>query len=451
MDRTKKILMSLAAMFWASAFCTSALGAAEYSVRDFGAAGDGKTKETAAIQKAIDRAAQDGGGTVFFPPGVYVAGSIFLKDNIDFYVGPGATLLASPDKEDYNAADVCPQNSAFAPESSFGAHLILCIEQKNVTVRGPGRIDGNSPAFLCDKEGKHYPGQDRVPWRPSQMLYFVESQNIRVTDIELCRAPYWSCFIHGCEQVAVRGAQISTIREPHTYNGDGIDIDASRFVTVSDCRIDTADDSITLRAGIDRLKNKKPCEYVTVTNCTLSTPCNAVRVGVGQGEIRHAVFSNLVIHHSRTAFNFFSNWSTSKPRGVDISDIRFENITVDCEDLIRVQYGFGSETVIKNLYFSGISGNISRTSFLVGKEDRRLENIRFNRLDLRLTKTNDFLTALDINGLTLDDVTVAGPNPGTPPILRTGSVERLEADSARLEKKTLSSEELTTLRKRERY
>lgn len=446
MDRIKTTLVILAA-----AHLATALGAAEYNVRDFGAIGDGAAKETAAIQKAIDQAERDGGGTVFFPPGVYVAGSIYLKDNIDFYVGPGATLLASPDKEDYNAADVCPQNSTYAPESSFGAHFILCIERQNVTVRGPGRIDGNSQAFLLDKDGKHYQDQARVPWRPSQMLYFVESKNIRVTDIELYHAPYWSCFLYGCEQVAVRGAQISTEREPHTHNGDGIDIDASRFVTVSDCRINTADDSITLRAGIKRLKNKGPCEYITVTNCTLSTPCNAIRVGVGQGEIRHAVFSNLVIHDTRTAFNLFSNWSTSDPRGVDISDIRFENITVDCEDFIRAQFGFGNETAIKNVYFSGISGDVSRTSYLIGKEDRRLENFRFERLDLRLSGTNDFLTALDMDGLTFDRVSVVGPDPGTPPILRTGNVERFEADYPRLEIKPLSAEEIDALRKRGRY
>ena len=125
-------------------------GAAVYDVREFGAKGDGRTKDTAAIQSAIDAAEKAGGGTVEVPAGVYLTGSIFLKDNIDLHIGAGATLKGSPDKADYNSADVCPQNGVCIPESSFGAHLVLCIEKSNVTVRGPGTIDGNSMAFIVE-------------------------------------------------------------------------------------------------------------------------------------------------------------------------------------------------------------------------------------------------------------------------------------------------------------
>ena len=336
-----------------------------FDVRDYGAKGDGVVKDTAAIQAAIDAAHDAGGGEVFLGAGTYLSGSIFLKSNVDFHLGAGATLLGSPDKEDYNALDVCPQNSASKNESSFGAHLILCLEQENVTVRGPGKIDGNSSKFLLNPEtGKvwgynprwQWAGQGVIPWRPSQMLYFVESRNLRIQDLELKDSTYWSCFLFGCEQVAVRGLYIHNERRKfHTHNGDGIDIDCCQHVTVSDCRIDTADDCITLRANVDPLKKKRDCAYITVDNCTLSTPCNCVRVGVGQGRVHDAVFSNITVEGARTAVNFVSAWSAKSTKGVDFRNIRFMNWTVDCRILLHMYGGGLAPGVTRQAEFDGVS------------------------------------------------------------------------------------------------
>ena len=98
-----------------------------FDVRAFGARGDGRTKDTAAIQRAVDAAHEAGGGTVEVPAGTYLSGSIFLKSNVDFHVGAGATILGSPDPADYNPWDVCPQNWKSVNESHQGGHLLLCI------------------------------------------------------------------------------------------------------------------------------------------------------------------------------------------------------------------------------------------------------------------------------------------------------------------------------------
>ena len=449
------VLFAFAATILCGPFGSTA-AAQTYNVRDFGAAADGLAKDTAAIQQAIDTAADAGGGTVFFPAGTYLTGSLYLKSNIDFYLGPGAHLLASPDPADYNPLDVCPQNSSSAAESSFGAHLILCLEQKNVTLRGPGKIDGNSPAFLFDKDGKAAPSQSQVPWRPSQMLFIVESENITIRDIELVRSPYWSIFLYGCENVCVHNASISTERTPVdpsvgprvpnvpglTYNGDGIDIDCCRFVTVSDCRISTADDCITLRGSCARLKNPKPCEFVTVTNCTLSTPCNAIRVGVGVGEIRHATFSNLAISQTRTAFSVVSNWSTTNPRGTDISDIQIHNVTVDCEDLFHIRYGFGDLSKIKGLTFSDITGIVRTGGFLRGSAVRPIENVTLRHIDLRACEGGEFLKLVDVQGLLLDSVRIT-PFEGKEPLYLTfGAVTDILREGTNVEGKTMSDEAL---------
>ena len=129
----------------AAALAVCAANATIFNVRDYGAKGDGATKDTAAIQRAIDDANAAGGGEVLLPKGTYLCGSVFLKSGVDFHLAEGATLKGSPDPADYNALDVAPQNwgRLGSGDNVSGGHLLLCIEQQNVTLRGPGKIDGS--------------------------------------------------------------------------------------------------------------------------------------------------------------------------------------------------------------------------------------------------------------------------------------------------------------------
>lgn len=355
-----------------------------FNVRDYGAKGDGVTKDTAAIQAAIDAASGIGGGTVIVPAGLYLSGSIFLKSNIDFYIQGGATIKGSPDIADYNSVDVCPQNAASPREgdNTSGGHLFLCINQKNVTLRGEGKIDGNSPAFLLDKDGKHFPSKKAIECRPAMMLWFVDSEHIRIRDLEIANSPYWSCFILNCRHVAVTGCYIHTSRAPHTYNGDGLDIDRCQYVTVSDCRIDTADDCITLRASYGRLlAAPQDCAFITITNCVLSSSCNAIRLGVGEGNVHHAVFSNLIIRDTRNAFNYVAAYVPSS-RGTDITDIRVSNAVIDAKCFLRIHHMHSDDAVMKNIYFSDISGRVSDQSHIYAVTKTPFGKIVFNNVDL---------------------------------------------------------------------
>src|SRR6202035_482469 len=84
------------------------LGTRVYNIRDFGAKGDGKTLDTAALQAAIDACTRDGGGTVLVPSGTFVVGTTELKSNVILHLAASATLLGSGDGKDYHAISAIP-------------------------------------------------------------------------------------------------------------------------------------------------------------------------------------------------------------------------------------------------------------------------------------------------------------------------------------------------------
>ena len=280
--------------------------AARFDVRKHGAQGDGKTKDTAAIQRAVDECTAGGGGMVYLPPGKYLSGTVTLKDNVTFHLEAGATLLGSTDLADYRHESGPPKLG-----DANGKHLLFAREAKNVTLSGAGVIDGQGRAFWVPSGRKTPPPEDSwrdvatYDWkpldRPSPMVEFFGCSNLRIEDVTLANASGWTLRPIECDTVVIRGIKIrNPVIGPNT---DGIDPTCCRNVFISDCDIATGDDCICLksegpygRMGLSR--------NITITNCVMTCCCNGLKFGTAtRGGFENITFSNSVIYNDDVALN----------------------------------------------------------------------------------------------------------------------------------------------------
>jgi len=388
-----------------------------YNILDYGALPDGETVNTKAIQNAIDDCAVTG-GRVLIPAGRFVTGSLQLKSHVDLHLEQDALLLASHNLEDYNALDAFPQNRGCANEGWDGKHLIWCAEEEDVSITGLGAIDGAGDYFF-DEPKLEFPGygwrfgstlqKPCFEARPGQLIVFCESNLVRVQDIRIRNATCWALYFHGCEDVQVRGVNI---KNPNYHlNTDGIDIDACRFVTVSDCIIDTGDDAMTFRcSALNRLKGKHDvCEYVTVTNCILSSASSCFRIGVGTGTIQHIKVSDIIIKCSGIAIHFNSEWSTSSTPTYDVS---FDNVSaIDTGNLLAVT---SARTPVSGISIKNVYAECESVVVIKSESEELVNNVTLRDFLIKpiwfdVQKRMDFFSVKNVGNLICDKLrTVEG-------------------------------------------
>lgn len=139
-----------------------------YNILDFGAVCDSMTLCTCAIQKAIDTCSQNGGGTVFFPNGTYLTGSIYLKNNVMLELEISAVILGSPNREDY------PRDThkiMYKKEAHMDACLFFAKDCENIGFKGFGTLDGNGASH--DKD------------RRAMLCRFLNCKNIKIENIKM--------------------------------------------------------------------------------------------------------------------------------------------------------------------------------------------------------------------------------------------------------------------------
>ena len=257
-----------------------------YDVKDYRAAGDGKTIDSPAINKAIETASAAGGGTVYFPAGTYLSFSIRLKSNITLYLDNGATILAADPKEHKGSYDL-PEPNAFDMYQDFGhSHwqnsLIWGIGVENVAIIGQGKIDGKglsrrspgprrprtageTPASMANNPsplGETSPITE-MNGLGTKAIALKLSRNITLKDFTIFQGGHFALVATGVDNLTIDNLRVDT-------NRDGFDIDACRNVRITNSYVNTPnDDAIVLKSSY-ALGFNRATENVTITNSQVS-------------------------------------------------------------------------------------------------------------------------------------------------------------------------------------
>lgn len=398
-----------------------------YDITQFGAIGDGRTDNTEAIAKAIDACAANGGGTVFVPAGKYFTGRIVLQSELTLELETGAVLLFNNDFEVYP-----PVRTRWSGYECYGySPLIYGSGLRNVTIKGGGIIDGQGqPWWKANRKLRNDEpieiaraeelkrlnaeliasvNSNIVEWKSQffrpPLLQLIDCEHVYIEGVTLQNSPFWNTHLVYCSNVRVSGV---TIRNPHdTPNGDGLDLDSCSNVRVSDCHFDVGDDCLVIKSGIDEDGRRigKPCEHITVTNCTMLRGHGGVVLGSEMsGGIRNIVISNCIFIGTDRGIRM----KTNRARGGYIRNILVNNIYMEdvfCPLTINSFYRHGVDEsdplinsseavpvtegtpVIEHIRISDVTAKNCRASagFIYGLPEMPIADVQLHHVTLETT------------------------------------------------------------------
>lgn len=373
-----------------------------YSIIDFGAVSGAGNVNTAAIQSAVDKCSERGGGTVIIPCGTFYTGSIQLYSNITLYLENGAVLKSTAKKEDF------PYIGFWHNEMHETTSLIWARNRENIRICGDGMIDISSeityksvtrmvyftdkPELLCDKrkyEGVLDKNEDRV----NQPLFFESCRNIKISGIRIINSTCWTITFSRSEDISVTCVDIDN--NLNIQNNDGIHLSSCKNAVISDCSFSCADDCIamtciTAHGGIN--------ENITISNCLMRSRSAAVRIG---DSTRNVTISNLNIYQTNRGICIFTG------QGTKISDIMISNVRIDTALLAGAWWGKAEPVIIcaaaedseiSRITVNNLSGVCENGIIIYGKK-HNIRNIRLDNIDIKVKETdyfNNFCDGLDM-------------------------------------------------------
>ena len=414
-----------------------------YNVVDYGAVGNKIVDDAEAIQQAIDECSANGGGTVLLPVNhTFMSGPLCLKSNVNLHLEATAVLLANPDEGIYKL-------SAFGENRGEGMMWIYANGADNISITGKGTIHGNGIAFMGKELDDSYELKPVTTFDPRpHVLTLTDVKNLTIRDITIRDGAYWTVHLIGCDGAVIDG--ISLLNNLKIRNGDGIDLDHSRNVRISNCHITSGDDCICLKNRRE-FEQYGPCHDITVTNCVMTSRSCAIKIGSeNMDSIYNVVFDNCVITRSNRGLGI-----QNRDEGT-VTDVMFSNIIMDCQLWSDVWWGKAEpiyvtsyprangnhkdanwrfpkgETVgrcgeVSRIYFNNIVANSENGCFVGGDVEGKVNNVHFSNvrlvrkkvtayeggaIDLRPCRDTQFMptqgravTTQNVTGCTLDVVT----------------------------------------------
>lgn len=350
------------------------------SIVEFGAVAENPEQlATEAINLAILKMNQQGGGTVIVPAGNFYTGPITMKSNVNLHISEGATLKFTTDPKHYFPSVATRWEGLDCYNAS---PLIYAWGETNIAITGRGTIDGqaaqenwwgrqkqverkdfkadpndpDSPVLrasrlkLLELAEAGSPMVDRhfneITYLRPQTLNFNHCTTVLIEGVTFLRSPFWVIHPVFCNDLIVRGVTVVN----DGPNGDGCDPESCKNVLIEDCVFDTGDDCIAIKSGRneDGRKWNVPSENIVVRNCTMADGHGGVVIG---SEISGG-YRNLYVENCKMDspnLDRVIRIKTSNARGGLIENIYVRNVEVgECKEaVLRINLDYEPNEVAK--------------------------------------------------------------------------------------------------------
>lgn len=387
--RHMKILL-LATLF---AITSLSAHSQDYIITANGVGNDSTQLSTQAIQQVIDKANENGGGTIVIPQGVFLTGALFFKPNTHLRLEKGAVLKGSDNIADY---PLLPSRME-GRNLMYYAALINAYYVDGFSIAGPGKIDGNGlvfwKAFWARRDSMRKISKEATNLevhRP-RLVFIWGCDNVNIKDVSLHNAGFWTTHLYQCTNVLVENCDIrSPFRPVPAPSSDGIDIDVCRKVTVRGCYISVNDDGVCIKGGKGPDAQQRPgsgiVEDVLVENCTFGEVHSSLTLGSECIHARNITMRNCKVDHNDMLLRFKMRPDTYQL----YENITVENITGKCGSIVTLSpwkqffnmdgskekpYG-----TIRNITISNVDVQCEKFGVMEGNPSDKVEHFVFKNV-----------------------------------------------------------------------
>lgn len=394
------------------------VSAQDYIISQHGVSADSTKLNTVAIQKVIDKAEANGGGTIVIPKGVYLTGALFFKPKTKLLLQEGAKLKGSDHIDNYPLIPSRMEGRSIY----YYAALINAYHVDSFQITGPGTIDGNGLRyweyfwFYRDSVQKTGRSATNLEVHRPRLLFIWGSNNVTIQNVKLHNSGFWTTHLYQCTNVLIENCDIRSpfkpVKAPST---DGIDIDVCKKVTIRKCYISVNDDAVCIKGGKGPDAHQRGengiVEDILIEDCVFGESHGTLTFGSESIHVRNIILRNCKMEHNTSILRLKMRPDTYQV----YENVLIENITGKCGTIISMapwtqffDMGGSKEkpfATVRNITFSNINVQCKTIGTMQGNPRDTVSNIIFRNITATAEKAE---LKTNYTGIEFEKVTVNG-------------------------------------------